>query len=615
MLKFTNGQRIILTSVLILISFILYKAIGYKFITIMFMFVSTIMASIPILKNMLFSLHNKILGINALVMIATLGAIIIGEYWEAAAVTYLFMLGDYLESQIIEKTKAPIKSLLNLSPKKTKIILGGMEHIISFDKVRLGDHVLVKDGEIISVDGTVVEGSAYVNQANITGESIPVRRSVYDFVYSGTVLESDYIIVNAERVGQDTTFAHILHMVDDAQNKKAKTQTVIDKFLRYYTPSIIVLSLVLYFFTDDIRLSLTLLIVACPGALVISTPVSIVAGLGNGANNGVLINGGDVMEKLGKVNVLAFDKTGTLTVGEPTVNNIKTFEITERELLRIAAIGEAYSDFPLAKSIIQKANLIIGDIQEKAEDVSIMIGLGVKYNLNETTFLVGNYRLFKEMMVDLKRIDSLLNEEEAKGHTVVIVGTLVKVLGYISIGDPIRNDAKKLIRDLRISEIKKLVMLTGENKLATQSTANELGFDTYYEELLPVDKARIIKQLQAQYGHVGMVGDGVNDVPAMAYADLGIAVGGVGKDVAMETADVVIMSEEIKKIDYAICLSRATIKILKQNISLSLLVSMILLIGVLIKVVDMALGMLIHEMSVLLVILNTFRLISYRRKK
>ena len=434
-------------------------------------------------------------------------------------------------------------------------------------------------------------------------------------VLSGTIIESGYLIIRADKVGEDTTFARILEMVEEAQDKKANTQKFLEKFSKYYTPAIIILSVILYIFTKDIVIALTLLVIACPGALVISAPVSIVAGIGNGAKHGVLVKGGEIMEKLGSIKVIAFDKTGTLTIGKPSVKNIKVYDMDENELLKIAAIGESYSEHPLAKAIIQKAEENLGTIPEMPEDMEIITGQGIQFKWNRKTYLIGNRKLFQEQNIQIDMQEDYLQSEEAKGQTAVMIGDTERVLGIISIADIVREDAKKLISNLKSQGIKKVVMLTGDNTLAAKAISEELGLDNYYAELLPEDKVRVLRELQEKYGEIAMVGDGVNDAPALASADLGIAIGGAGTDVAMETADVVLMSADIKKISYSIGLSRATVRNMKQNIYFAIFVAALLLAGVLIKTVNLSFGMLVHELSVLLVIINAVRLIKYGEKE
>ena len=605
MLKLSKGQRVLISGILVAISFILKNTIGQELVTSIVMIAAAVVAGIPILKNAISAIRYRILGIDALVSIAVIGAMFIGEYWEAAAVTFLFMFGEYLETKTIEKTRSSIKALLALAPDVARIIRAGKEIEISPDEVIKDDIVVIKPGEKISVDGTVVEGSAYVNQAAITGESIPVNKNIEDVVFSGTIIESGYLVVKADRVGEDTTFARILQMVEEAQDKKAKTQKFLEEFSKYYTPGIIILSVALFLFTRDLVLSLTLLVIACPGALVISTPVSIVAGIGNGAKHGVLVKGGEIMEKLGKIKVLAFDKTGTLTIGKPAVNHVKAYNITDEELLRITAIGETYSEHPLGKAIINKAEEKLGSISQAPEDAEIITGQGLKVMIEGNTILIGNRKLLSENGLHLDEAqENYIKSEEELGQTVVIVSNLKELLGVISIADTVREDAKNLVSSLKRLGVEKIVMLTGDNKRAAKAISNELGIDDYFAELLPEDKVNVLQELQEKYGIAAMVGDGVNDAPALASADLGIAISGAGTDVAMETADVVLMSDELRKLSHAVGLSRATVRNMKQNIYFALLVAGTLLVGVLFKTVNLSFGMLVHELSVLLVVIN-----------
>lgn len=616
MFSLSKGKIVLISGILAAISFALKTFIGYEAVTIVVMVLTTIIAGTPIFKKAIEALRYGIVGIDALVTIAVVGATIIGEYWEAAAVTFLFMLGDYLEARTLEKTRSSIKALLELAPDITRVRRNGVELEISPDEVVQGDLVIVKPGEKISVDGVVAEGSAYVNQAAITGESIPIGRDIGEAVFSGTIIESGYLIIKAEKVGEDTTFARILQMVEDAQDKKAKTQKFLEVFARYYTPAVILTTILVFLLTRDIRLSLTLLVISCPGALVISAPVSIVAGIGNGAKHGVLVKGGEIMEKLGTVRVVAFDKTGTLTVGKPSVTNVRSFGIHENELLRITAIGESYSEHPLGKAIIAKTKEVVGDVAEAPENAEIITGQGLVFSLfgSDERYFVGNRKLFLENSIPITDYEEYLQAEEEKGQTAVIVGSSTRVLGVISIADTVRKDAKSLVVKLKSQGIKKVVMLTGDNKRAAKYIAGQTGLDEYYAELLPEQKVSTLARLQSKYGRVAMVGDGVNDAPALASADLGIAVGGVGSDVAMETADVVLMSAEIGKLSYAVGLSRATVVNMKQNIVFALLVAGFLLAGVLIGSVTLSIGMLVHEFSVILVIVNAVRLLSYGKR-
>ncbi len=615
MFKISKGKRIVFSGTLIVIALLgnfFNASIG---ISNFLMIIAAVIAGYPIAVNAMRGLRFRIVGIDALVTLAVVGALLIGEYWEAAAVTFLFMLGDYLEAKTLEKTRSSIKILLELAPDTARVIRNDKEIEIEAENVVKGDIAVVRPGEKIPIDGEVIEGEAYVNQSAITGESIPVHKEISAKVFSGAVIESGYIKVRAEKVGEDTTFSRILQMVEDAQDKKAKTQKFLEEFSKYYTPGIIILTFIIYLITRDITLALTLLVIACPGALVISAPVSIVAGIGNGAKNGVLIKGGDIIERLGKAKVIAFDKTGTLTVGKPRVTKVKGFGMSEDEILELAGRAEVYSEHPLGRAIMAEAVERFGDIIDPPEKSEIIVGQGINVILDGRTVLVGNRRLMEQNYVDITdEIEEYIRREELEGQTAVIVSDSQEVLGVISIADVLREDARDTVSKLKTLGIKKVVMLTGDNNRTAASIASQVGVDEFYGELLPQDKVAILDNLQGQVGPTVMVGDGVNDAPALASADLGIALGGAGTDVAMETADVVLMSDQLYKILYAIGLSRATVMNLKQNIYFSIIVAGLLLAGVLAKKIDLSSGMLIHELSVLLVTINAIRLLGYGKK-
>jgi len=613
MLRVTKGQRVTVAGIFIAISFALTKLNFNPTVSNVFMIAAAVIAGYPIVVNAIRALKFRYLGIEALVTLAVTGAIIIGEYWEAAAVTFLFMFGSYLEAKTLEKTRSSLKALLDLAPDTAKVLRDNAEIVVSPEDVVKGEIVIVRPGEKIPVDGTISEGSAYVNQASITGESLPIAKDIGDAVYSGTIIESGYLKIKAEQTGEDTTFARILHLVEEAQDKKAKTQKFMEVFAKYYTPGIMVLATVIFLITKDIELALTLLVIACPGALVISTPVSIVAGIGNGAKHGVIIKGGEVIEKLAAIKVLAFDKTGTLTVGRPMVTKLNGFLVTEEELLYLAASAESYSEHPLAKAILEAGKGLEKPLITP-QDSQFIIGQGLQVKLNDNIYYLGNRKLMTENKLTIPtEVADYLNFEEAAGQTTVIVADASSILGVISIADEIRKDALKLVQRLKRLGIKKTVMLTGDNKLVASSIAKSVGLDDYFAELLPQDKVAILKKLQTE-GKTAMVGDGVNDAPALATADLGVAIGGIGSHVAMETADVVLMSAELKKLAYAINLSQATIKNMKQNIYFAIMVVGVLLVGVITKNVVLSSGMLIHELSVLLVILNALRLLRFNEK-
>lgn len=624
-----KARWMVVYTVLVLVSFILKETAGEGWLAAGFMLATAAAAGFPIFRKAFGALRFKIVGIDALVTLAVAGAVAIGEFWEAAAVTYLFSLGDYLESRTIEKTRSSIRALLDLAPDRVRVVRDGTELELGPQEVRVGDVAVVRPGEKIGVDGLVLEGSGYVNQATITGESLPVRREAGAEVFSGTILESGYLLVRAERVGEDTTFARILHMVEEAQDRKAKTQKFLEAFSRWYTPAIVAGAALLFLFTRDIELALTLLVIACPGALVISAPVAIVAGIGNGAKRGFLVKGGDIMERLGKVRAVAFDKTGTLTVGRPEVRLVRAFSdgafadgvvadgaadaSRELELLAVAAAGEGYSEHPLAKAILAEARA--RGVRSEAAKADFIPGKGVSFSFGGRDCLVGSRALLADRGLALgagQEAQAAL--EESKGRTVVLVASGSSVLGFLSIADAARKEAKAEILALRRLGIRRIVMLTGDNPRAASAIAQELGIDEVRAGLLPQDKVSAMESLRRTHGPVAMVGDGVNDAPALAAADLGIAMGGVGSDVAMETADVVLVSADLSRLSYGLGLSRATVRVMKQNIYFALGVAGTLLAGVLAKEVNLSFGMLVHEASVLLVILNAARLLNFGRR-
>lgn len=608
-------KLVILVSVLVGISYILHKTIAYHPITIAIMLVSTALAGGPIVRRAISALRYRIVGIDALVSIAVIGALIIGEYWEAAAVTFLFMIGDYLESRTLEKTRSSIKSLMALAPDTARIKRDGKEHILSPSELEEGMVMIIKPGERIAADGVVIEGSAYVDQASITGEPEPVSKSEGDQIFSGTIITSGYLLVTANKVGENTTFAKILHLVEEAQDAKAPTQKFIERFSKYYTPAIIVLSLVTYLITRDIRMALTLLVIACPGALVISVPVSIVAAIGSSAKLGVLVKGGEVMEKLGGIQVTAFDKTGTLTEGKPSVVSIYAYAMNEDEVLRIAALGETYSEHPLATTIIQEAEkrgLLTDKTPEKPEHIQ---GRGVRFSVEGETYYIGNRALFEESGIDISQALGDMQKEEHEQRTAVIIGSAKHVIGLIIIADKPRVEGPAVIAELKKLGIQRAVMLTGDSKGTAGAVAKYLDLDEYSFELLPEQKVEAVKKLQKEYGSVALIGDGINDAPSLATADVGIAIGATGNDVAMETADVILLGQKLTGLIDAIRISRMALRNMKQNISFAIGVAVVLLIGVLLGGVTLSIGMLVHELSVLLVIINATRILRFAKRK
>lgn len=615
----SRAARLVIATSLTVLAFLTYGLdldglFGNTRLADILLVIATAVAGLPIVWQALVSLRYKIVGIDLLVATAMIGATFIGEYWEAAVVAILFTFGHYLEARALNKTRQALKSLIDEAPTTAWIERGDQIIKLHPDEVEVDDVVVVRTGQKVPVDGEVIEGKVYISQASITGESAPVEKTISDEVFAGSVIESGYLRIAAKKVGEATLFANIIELVEEAQDKKAKTQAFLERFAAYYTPAIMVLAIVVYFISRDIYLALTLLVIACPGALVIATPVSIVAGIGNGAKRGILIKGGEAVENTNAARIIAFDKTGTLTEGQPRVVNVEAIGISTRQLLSLAAATERYSEHPLGRAIIDYADSQIDGKLPEPDSTKVLTGRGIAAHLGPDTIMVGNRMLLAEHNVKLSAsVEASMKSEEELGRTAILVAQNDKVIGVISVADPIRTGVTELIGRIKSDTGKQVVMLTGDNEATAHAIAKQVGITEVYSQLLPADKVNHIKQLQASREKVIMVGDGVNDAPALATADIGIAIGGPGKDVAMETADMVLLSGDITKLDYALSLSRATVRNMKANIYFAVSLVVLLLIGVLTKNVIMSFGMLIHVASVLLVIVNASRLLGYNK--
>jgi len=574
---------------------------------------ATILAGYPTFIKAWQAARMKMFSIELLVTIAVIGALIIGEYVESAAVTFLFLFGAFLEIRTLEKARSSLKTLMDLAPLEATVLRDGIRTIIMAEDVEEGDLVFIQTGEKIPIDGKVISGKASVNEAAITGESVPVSKNVDDTVFSGSILDSGYLEVIAEHVGDDTTFSKIIELVEEAQEGKAKTQRFLEKFATIYTPGIMVLSVLVWIITSDVHLALTFLVIACPGALVISAPVSIVAGIGNGARNGILIKGGEVMENLAKLNAVVFDKTGTLTMGKPEVTAIKAFGMSENELLLLAAEAEIISEHHLGRTIVKEAEKAGLKLVNQPSDVQVLKGRGIQVMLNGEQLYIGNRKgLTDNEIIIESAIEEYATVQEKAGNTAVFISDKENILGIISIADKIREEAPSAIQQLKDDGIKHLVMLTGDNRHTAAIVGQQLGMSKVFAELLPENKAEKVKDCMGKGIRLAMLGDGVNDAPAIATADVGIAMGVSGTDVAMETADVVLMSDSLNKLPYALSLAKSTVRNMKQNMVLAVGTVALLLAGVLTGTVNLASGMLVHELSVLLVILNAVRLVRYK---
>lgn len=555
------------------------------------------------------ALGRKQVTIELLVTIAAVGALFIGEYWESAAVTFLFVFGSWLEARTLNRTRSSLAGLIKLAPSTAFVVQNGEIVEMPLYDVMPGDHVQVRAGDSIPVDGVVIRGMASINEAAITGESMPVEKSVGDQVFTGTVTQDSAITIEAQKVGSQTILGKIIQRVEEAQDSKAPMQTTIERFARWYTPAIILLAAVIYAMTRDAHMALTILVIGCPGALVIATPVAFVAGIGRAASQGILVKGGEFLENVSRVDALALDKTGTLTEGKPSITDMLTIgTISEDELLRIAAIAQSGSSHPLARPIIQAAEQRQLDVP-LADSHQAMIGRGVIAGWNGRTIAIGTSELMAERGVELAAGHSAeVARLQSEGKTVSLVAIDQTLIGILAAQDTPRESMQHLVPRLRKVGVEKIAMLTGDAEAAAMAIGQAVGLTEISARMLPEDKMQWVKDAQAQNFTVAMVGDGINDTPALAQADVSIAMGAAGSDVALETANVALMDDDPMKIVDALRISRKTRNVVQQNLVIAVATVSILLAGVLMGEVNMAGGMLVHEASVMIVILNAMRL-------
>ncbi|HHY25369.1 MAG TPA: cation-translocating P-type ATPase [Desulfitobacterium dehalogenans] len=618
MIKHINkhkNQITAISGILIVLGFLLSLA-GYESYKDLALITATLIAIIPIALKAFQALRMKAFSIELLVTIAVMGALSIHEYTESSVVTFLFLFGAYLEARTLEKTRFSLKALVDMAPQEADVIREGSNLTIPVEEVVKGDRVIIRSGGKVPVDGSIVSGRATLNEAAITGESVPASKEMDDKVYSGTIVDNGYIEIIAEKVGDDTTFAKIIELVEEAQESKSKTQKFLDKFSNYYTPAIVILSIIVYALTRNLHLAITFLVVACPGALVIGAPVSTVAGIGNGARNGVLVKGGEVMDRLSKVDTIVFDKTGTLTKGKPAVTDMKNFSNLEaKELLRLVAKAETISEHHLGQTIVKEANKRNLSLEGEVLNGEVIKGNGIRAQVDGYELAIGNRKLMDAGNIQVSdEASAYALQREKAGNTAIFAAVDGQVAGIFSIADQIREDAHRALAELRKHGIKKMVMLTGDNKHTAELVANELGLDEFQAELLPENKVEFVKKLKAAGHVVAMAGDGINDAPAIATADIGLAMGEGGTDVSMETADVVLMADKLMQFSHAYALAKATVRNMKQNTFFAVTIVFILLAGVLSDYVHLASGMFIHEASILIVILNAMRLMRFNRR-
>jgi Cd2+/Zn2+-exporting ATPase len=569
-------------------------------------------------RRAMVSLRSRVIDINVLMLVAVAGAMALGEWSEGASVVFLFALAQLLETRAMERARGAIRALMDLAPAEALVRRNGTEQRLPVDDVRVGDVVIVKPGEKIPLDGRVREGESHVNQAPVTGESLPVEKLPGDELFAGSINGRGALDMEVTRLRRDSTLARIIHLVEQAQAQRAPSQSFVDRFARVYTPAVIVLAVVLALvpplvfggaWSTWIYRSLVLLVISCPCALVISTPVSIVSALAAAARKGVLIKGGARLEGLAGVRCIAFDKTGTLTRGRFEVTDVVPLDgASPARILSLAAALEARSEHPIGRAILERAESdAVGFPQVTA--FQSLPGRGAEGAVTGHRVVVGSHRLFEERRMCSPQAESALDSLATAGRTTVMVGVNGAAVGVIGVADQIREAAADTVQMLRAQGIEHVVLLTGDHASAARSLASSLGIDDYRAGLLPEHKLAAVQELRRKYGALAMVGDGVNDAPALAAADVGIAMGVAGTDAALETADIALMADELPKIPYVLRLSRATTRNIRANISFSLVLKAAFLVMAVAGAATLWMAVVADMGASLVVIANALRLL------
>lgn len=614
-------RRTILSGLFLLLGYGLEKLGGTMEFFLILYFIAAVLGGWGNFRKAARALPRANFNMSVLMSVAVVGAMIIGEYEEGASVAFLFAISEMLESWTMDKARRSIRELMDIAPKAARIRRNGLEADLSVEEIRVGDVMMIRPSEKIAMDGTIVKGESSVNQAAITGESMPVEKGPGAGVFAGTLNINGALEVEVTKLVQDTTIAKIIHMVEEAQSRRAPSQAFVERFAAVYTPIVLVLAVGIALipplfsgleWAPWIYRGLALLVVACPCALVVSTPVAIVSAISVAAQNGVLIKGGIHLEEAGSLIAIAFDKTGTLTKGAPAITDIIPLNgVSEAVLLKIAASLEARSEHPLAAAIVKAAKERKLDFFA-ADDFSSLAGRGAQATVNGETMYIGNPRLFSELAISAKTIAVQVERLQDEGKTVMLVGTGEKFFGMIAVADEVRADSAKTIADLKQAGIRHVIMLTGDNAATAKSIAAKVGSDEFRAELLPQDKVAAIEELLKNHGKVAMVGDGINDAPAMAMATVGIAMGGAGTDTALETADIVLMADDLSKLSFTMHVSRAAMSIIRQNITFSLTIKLIAVLAVFPGWLTLWLAIMADMGASILVTLNSLRLLQVK---
>ena len=602
-------------TVFLIIGFVLEFSGNHQWADYSFL-ISAVVGGFPVFKLAVTNiLRDFDLTAGVMVSVAMIAALIVGEYSAMALVAFMMVIGEALEDFTRERADHALKELNELIPAMVTLRMNDQDVEVPIGQVRKGDIALVRPGGRIPIDGVIVDGDASIDQSSITGESMPIDRIVGDKVYAGTLVSSGALSVEVEDVGSTTTLGKMIRLVEEAQSSQAPVQRVANKYANFFAPVAIVIAGITYLVTGEILRGVTMLVAICPCSLVLATPTAIVAAIGNTARNGVLVKNGTAMEQIGKVDVVAFDKTGTVTFGEPVVVGVNPLNgYSEEELLKLTASAERSSEHPLARAIIKEANRKGLELWIP-KDFESLAGHGISANVDGKNVSIGEKMLEKNNVKLVRSVVSDIEADKAEGYTIIPVAIDGSVAGYINVADTVRPESAMVIENLRRLGISKTFLITGDSKAVGEKVGRELGVSEIYTEVLPEMKLEIIRELQSEGHSIAYVGDGVNDAPALAAADVGIAMGSIGTAVAMETADVVLLTDEIGQVPYLIELSQATMTNIRTNIIISMAIVFGSVAASALGLFGPVMGAIMHEVAAVPVIANAATLIGWKSKK
>ena len=586
----------------------------YNYLHFNLSWVAILLCGLPIIKEACISLYKEFdIKTDVLVSLALIASVIIGETFAAGEIAVIMTIGALLEDLTVQKAQSGIESLIKLTPQKARVIRNKQEVMIDADDIQIGDIIRVIAGEIIPADGIIIKGEASIDESIMNGESLPVDKTVGDDVLSGTINQYSTFDMRASKTSSDSSLKRMIRLVKEADADKAPIVSLTDRWATWIVVIALVSSVITYLFTHEILRSVTILVVFCPCALVLATPTAIMAGIGNATKYGMLIKGGDIIERLSKVKNIAFDKTGTLTYGKLSIVDYKSFcsEYSDEEFIKILASVEAHSEHPLGKAITSYYKEKNDNQLLEIEDFIVHPGKGITAVLNSKNILVGNLKIMKDKNININNKDIIKISQDffKKGCTVIYLSIENKLIGYVALSDILRQESKSIINYIKSQNINP-IMLTGDNEASASNIANKVFIDDVYSSLLPEDKMKIIKELESKNSPTCMIGDGVNDALALKYSSVGISMGAIGSDIAIEASDIALVSDDIKNIPYLLYLSKKTMKTIKLNVTFSLVLNFVAIILAMAGVLNPVVGALVHNLGSVFVIINSSKLLK-----